>query len=95
MYQLIQNTNEKLLLRQSFNKDRFVAKKMSIIEQGKYDQFQFQLFVDLLYQTILKNGGFKSVNKNISLDYPLKKEEESKLDVDAELSDPVPTCLGS
>lgn len=83
LYQLIQNTNEKLLLRQSFNKDRFVAKKMSIIEQGKYDQFQFQLFVDLLYQTILKNGGFKSVSKNISLDYPLKKEEESKLDVDA------------
>lgn len=81
--QLFQNTNEKLSLRQSFNKDRFVAKKVGIIEQGKYDQFQFQLFVDLLYQTILKNGGFKSVNKNISLDYPLKKEEESKLDVDA------------
>lgn len=79
LYQLIQNTNEKLLLAQSFNKDRFVAKKMSIIEQGKYDQFQFQFVCGFVVPNHFKNGGFKSVSKNISLDYPLKKKKKANL----------------
>lgn len=82
--QLLRNTKEKLSASQASNQDNFVVKKISVIEQGKYDHYQFQLFVDLLYHTILKNSSFKSVSKNIILNFPLKKEEETKLEVDAD-----------
>ena len=77
---LIKATRQTLAEKQAVNFQQFASKKTQIIENGRFDQYQYRLFIDLIYKAILQNSGFVSVKRNLSLDKSMDAKDAENLE---------------
>lgn len=78
--QLISATIENFENAIEINTEKFKLKNLLMLEKGKYEQYQFRLFVDMIYNKILSNGTFTPVKRHLSFDSTVHKEEKDKLE---------------
>lgn len=76
---LIKQTRKTFAIGLENSKKQFALKKISLLEKGRYDQYQFRLFVDLIYQKIVQSASFSSARKVLNLDKTLTASERENL----------------
>ncbi len=78
--QLISSTIENFEKAIEVNTEKFKLKNLLVLEKGKYEQYQFRLFVDMIYHKILSNGTFSPVKGHLSFDSTVSKDDKDKLE---------------